>query len=140
MMAELNPALPELHSGLIASIVSGSHPQPHDTLGQHPAGSGFVIRALRPLASTVTAVRTDGSRVLLDHVADGLWQGFASGPGQAYTLETEYDGAADWVAEDPYRFVPSVGEIDLYQWLIFVGQHEGRHRKQIERTLKSIPA
>jgi hypothetical protein len=32
-----------------------------------------------------------------------------------------------------------LGELDLYQWLIFVGQHEGRHRKQIERTLKSIP-
>jgi hypothetical protein len=34
---------------------------------------------------------------------------------------------------------PILGELDLYQWLIFVGQHEGRHRKQIERTLKSIP-
>jgi hypothetical protein len=34
---------------------------------------------------------------------------------------------------------PVLGELDLYQWLIFVGQHEGRHRKQIERTLKSIP-
>jgi hypothetical protein len=34
---------------------------------------------------------------------------------------------------------PVLGEIDLYQWLIFVGQHEGRHTKQIERTLKSIP-
>jgi len=33
-----------------------------------------------------------------------------------------------------------LGELDLYQWLIFVGQHEGRHKKQIERTLKSIPA
>jgi hypothetical protein len=32
-----------------------------------------------------------------------------------------------------------LGELDLYQWLIFIGQHEGRHRKQIERTLKSIP-
>ncbi len=32
-----------------------------------------------------------------------------------------------------------LGELNLYQWLIFVGQHEGRHRKQIERTLKSIP-
>jgi hypothetical protein len=32
-----------------------------------------------------------------------------------------------------------LGELDLYQWLIFVGEHEGRHRKQIERTLKSIP-
>jgi hypothetical protein len=32
-----------------------------------------------------------------------------------------------------------LGELDLYQWLIFVGHHEGRHKKQIERTLKSIP-
>ena len=32
-----------------------------------------------------------------------------------------------------------LGELDLYQWLIFLGQHEGRHKKQIERTLKSIP-
>jgi hypothetical protein len=32
-----------------------------------------------------------------------------------------------------------LGELDLYQWLIFVGHHESRHKKQIERTLKSIP-
>jgi hypothetical protein len=35
---------------------------------------------------------------------------------------------------------PILGELDLYQWLIFLGQHEGRHKRQIERTLKSIPA
>ena len=35
---------------------------------------------------------------------------------------------------------PILGELDLYQWLMFIGQHEGRHRKQIERTLQSIPA
>ena len=34
---------------------------------------------------------------------------------------------------------PILGELDLYQWLIFVGHHEGRHKKQIERTLNSIP-
>jgi uncharacterized damage-inducible protein DinB len=34
---------------------------------------------------------------------------------------------------------PLLGELDLYQWLIFLGQHEARHRKQIERTLNSIP-
>jgi hypothetical protein len=32
-----------------------------------------------------------------------------------------------------------LGELDLYQWLIFVGHHEERHRKQIERTLKTLP-
>lgn len=34
---------------------------------------------------------------------------------------------------------PLLGELDLYQWIIFLGQHEVRHRKQIERTLRSIP-
>ena len=34
---------------------------------------------------------------------------------------------------------PILGELDLYEWLIFLGQHEERHRKQIERTLQSIP-
>jgi hypothetical protein len=34
---------------------------------------------------------------------------------------------------------PILGEIDLYQWIIFLGQHELRHRNQIERTLNSIP-
>jgi len=34
---------------------------------------------------------------------------------------------------------PLLGELDLYQWLIFLGQHELRHTRQIERTLNSIP-
>ena len=119
-----NPTvLPELHPGLVESLVSGSHPQPHSTLGQHAFADGFVVRAIRPLAESVTAVQADGTRVPLTHVADGLWQGYAAGPGQAYVLETEYDNGPTWTAEDPYRFVPSVGEIDLYLW------GEGRHEQ-----------
>ncbi|WP_349904747.1 1,4-alpha-glucan branching protein GlgB [Parafrigoribacterium humi] len=115
--------LPELHPGLVTAIAGGSHPNPHGTLGQHPVEGGFVIRALRPLAATVTAVRADGSRISLAHLAEGLWQAFAPGDGQAYTLETSYDNGASWVTDDPYRFVPSVGEVDLYLW----GQ--GRHEQ-----------
>jgi 1,4-alpha-glucan branching enzyme len=111
-----------LNSSLISSLVGGYHPQPHATLGQHPVEGGFVIRAVRPLAVSVTAIRADGSRVPLAHVSDGLWQGFASGPGQAYELEATYDGAPDWTTDDPYRFVPSVGEVDLYLWA--QGRHE----------------
>jgi hypothetical protein len=33
-----------------------------------------------------------------------------------------------------------LGELDLYQWFMFVGHHEDRHKRQIERTLKSIPS
>lgn len=117
------PALPELDPRVVAELAGGSHPRPHDWLGQHPVDGGHVIRTVRPLAESVTAVRADGERVALQHVADGLWQGLATGPGQAYVLETAYPNGPTWTAEDPYRFVSSFGEIDLYLW------GEGRHEQ-----------
>ncbi|MCU1423897.1 MAG: glgB [Microbacteriaceae bacterium] len=117
------PPLPELHPGLIASLVEGRHPQPHATLGQHPHGDGFVVRAVRPLAASVTAVQRNGTRVPLEHLEAGLWQGYVPGAGQAYVLEAAYDNGPTWTAEDPYRFVPSVGEIDMHLW------GEGRHEQ-----------
>ncbi len=122
--------LPDLHPDHIAALVGGSHPQPHATLGQHRVDGGWVIRVVRPLASAVTAIRADRSRVPLAHVDRGLWQGFAPDPGQAYVIETEYDNAPSWTSDDPYRFVPSVGEVDLYLW------GEGRH-EQIWQVLGS---
>ena len=129
-LPDLHPDLPDLHPDHIAALVGGSHPQPHATLGQHPVDGGWVIRVVRPLASAVTAIRADRSRVPLAHVAQGLWQGFAPDPGQAYVIETEYDNAPSWTSDDPYRFVPSVGEVDLYLW------GEGRH-EQIWQVLGS---
>ena len=114
---------PDLDPGLIASIVGGYHPQPHATLGPHAIEGGYVIRVVRPLAASVTAIQADGTRVALAHVADGLWQGFAAGEGQAYTIGASYEDAPGWVTDDPYRFVPSVGDVDLYLW----GQ--GRHEQ-----------
>ena len=32
------------------------------------------------------------------------------------------------------------GELDLYQWLVFLGQHEGRHARQIRQTLNATRA
>ncbi|HWL39354.1 MAG TPA: DinB family protein [Gemmatimonadaceae bacterium] len=31
----------------------------------------------------------------------------------------------------------ALGELDLYQWIVFLGQHEARHTRQIERTLQA---
>ncbi|MBI5161762.1 MAG: 1,4-alpha-glucan branching protein GlgB [Micrococcales bacterium] len=106
--------MPGLHPDHVRALALGRHPHPHDALGQHPAGEGWVVRVLRPLAAGVTVIRADGSRVQLEHVQDGLWHGFLPGEGQAYTVETDYADAPSWTADDPYRFVPSVGDIDLY--------------------------
>lgn len=118
-----DPHLPALHPDHLAALVEGRHPRPHDALGQHPVPDGWVLRVVRPLAETVTVVRADGSRVPLTHVDRGLWHGFAPDPGQAYVVEATYAGGTSWTADDPYRFVPSVGEVDLYLW------GEGRHEQ-----------
>ena len=36
------------------------------------------------------------------------------------------------------RAHPAIGEIDMYQWGLFVAQHEERHRKQMERALAEV--
>ena len=41
-------------------IVSGADHNPHGLLGPHPTKDGVVVRALRPLASSVTVVTADG--------------------------------------------------------------------------------
>jgi uncharacterized damage-inducible protein DinB len=33
-----------------------------------------------------------------------------------------------------------LGEIDLYQWILFVGQHEARHRSQLEEVAEQLAA
>ncbi|GAA1684160.1 1,4-alpha-glucan branching protein GlgB [Microcella alkalica] len=115
-----------LHPDHRRALVEGRHPRPHDALGQHFGDEGWVVRIVRPLAATVTVVRADGSEHALEHDADGLWHGLLPGgpaDGQAYTVRTTYDGGPDWNADDPYRFVPSVGEVDLHLW------GEGRHEQ-----------
>ncbi|MFF1636419.1 1,4-alpha-glucan branching enzyme [Streptomyces sp. NPDC058246] len=102
-------------------LLSGAHHDPHALLGAHPVPGGVVFRALRPYAQAV-AVVVDGMRTRLDNVGDGLFSGVL--PLDAipeYTLSVTYDGT-DFEAQDPYRFLPALGEVDLH--LIGEGRHE----------------
>lgn len=113
---------------LLASIGSGSHFEPHAVLGQHlVAAEGIadavtVIRALRPLAAGVEAVLSSGARISLAHIGHGVWQGFSVLGPHDYKIETRYDDGSVWLADDPYRFKPTIGELDLH--LIGEGRHE----------------
>jgi len=112
---------------LLAAVASGSHHDPHAVLGQHPIAAGVsdpltVIRALRPLASEVTAVLDTGARVELAHVGRGIWQGTQLIGPTDYLIEARYPDASPWVADDPYRYAPTIGELDLH--LIGEGRHE----------------
>jgi 1,4-alpha-glucan branching enzyme len=118
-MTRITPLDPQT----VGALVHGAHARPHDHLGQHEEDGVFVVRAVRPLARSVTAQLRDGRSVELAHVDQGLWEGSYDGPGQAYELATSYDDGATWVADDPYRFVSSFGEIDRHLW------GEGRHEQ-----------
>jgi len=128
----------------IDRIVDGAHYDPHSVLGAHPArgashASGAatrqgeaqtVIRALRPLAASVTAVLPDGRRFPLRHVYRGVFA--ATLPVSQvpdYRIAVTYPGQEgggatlqETVTDDPYRHLPTLGEVDLH--LIAEGRHE----------------
>jgi 1,4-alpha-glucan branching enzyme len=116
--------LPALDEGVLDQISHGSYAFPHDVLGVHEVAGGFVIRALRPLAKSVTALLVDGKELALEHLYRGVWQGFiktSSVPD--YRVKTIYEASSSpWIADDPYRHLPTLGELDLH--LISEGRHE----------------
>jgi 1,4-alpha-glucan branching enzyme len=119
---------PRLDDGLLQALAEGAYHEPHALLGQHlVAAPGVadrvtVIRVVRPLAKAVTAVLGTGARVSLAHVAHGVWQGVSVLGPQPYAVEALYDDGSIWAADDPYRFTPTIGELDLH--LIREGRHE----------------
>jgi 1,4-alpha-glucan branching enzyme len=121
-------AAPDVANEVLAAVAAGVHHDPHSVLGQHlVAADGIrdrvtVIRTLRPLAEAVTAVLSTGARVSLGHVGHGIWQGVHVLGQDDYLIEARYPDAPAWTADDPYRYAPSIGELDLH--LIAEGRHE----------------
>ncbi len=108
--------------GDLDRLVDGWHPNPHEILGPHLFKGEVTVRVLRPMAESVTVV-TENHSIHLDHEFRGVWCGvipMSNVPN--YSIEVQY-GDKIVPAEDPYRFLPTLGEIDLH--LI----HEGRHEK-----------
>jgi 1,4-alpha-glucan branching enzyme len=102
-------------------LAGGAHPDPHSILGMHPVDGGVVVRALRPGAEKVVALLASGP-VELPHRAHGIFETVVPDTQpQDYRLEVTYHGTA-YPADDPYRFLPTLGDIDLH--LIGEGRHE----------------
>ena len=125
MVSQAGPA--DVSLGEIQRVVAGTHHDPHAILGAHPGPDGVIIRVLRPLALSVAVVLPDGSRVPAEHVHEGVFA--ATLPGTQvpdYRVAVTYPGAdgplPETITDDPYRYLPSLGEVDLY--LIGEGRHE----------------
>ncbi|WP_243695179.1 1,4-alpha-glucan branching protein GlgB [Agromyces protaetiae] len=119
---------PVVSNDVLAAVAEGRHSDPHSVLGQHgfeiagAAGPHTVIRTLRPLAASVDAVFDDGTSLPLLHVGYGIWAGAGEFGPTDYRVRARYDDGTDWTADDPYRFAPTIGELDLH--LIQEGRHE----------------
>ncbi len=106
-------------------LVSGVHHDPHSILGAHEYGDHTVVRAYRPHAADVAAVVGD-VRYPLQHVDSGLFAVALPFVNLIdYRLEVSYptaDGVHTQTMADGYRFLPTLGEIDLH--LFAEGRHE----------------
>ena len=102
-------------------IVDGGHHDPHLILGPHKGKDGVTVRVLRPMAEAVEVVVGD-DRYPLSHEYRGIWQGVLPAKEVPdYRLDVTYGGRVI-PADDPYRFLPTLGELDLH--LISEGRHE----------------
>ncbi|WP_285039359.1 MULTISPECIES: 1,4-alpha-glucan branching protein GlgB [Plantibacter] len=140
--------LPSVEDWILDAVAEGRYHDPHEILGQHLIDLGgvsdplVVVRARRPLAEQVTAVLANGARVELAHVRAGIWQGFHVDGIIDYTLDARYSDGSIWNADDPYRFAPSIGELDLH--LIGEGRHErlwdalGAHVTELRGVTESV--
>ena len=106
----------------LQAVAEGRHHSPHSVLGFHQEAKNWVVRVLRPFAKSVT-IKTKKAELPLVHVYDGIWElrGDKAPPGD-YRVVTSYDSASEWVADDPYRYLPKLGDLDLH--LIAEGRHE----------------
>jgi 1,4-alpha-glucan branching enzyme len=102
-------------------LVRGEHGDPHTLLGPHPHDGAVTVRVLRPLATRV-AIRWGQEETELTHEHEGVWVGVVPLPDVPdYRVAATYGGDTHLV-DDPYRFLPTLGEVDLH--LINEGRHE----------------
>jgi 1,4-alpha-glucan branching enzyme len=111
----------------VRRLRAGVHRDPHQLLGVHPQGKVTVVRAFNPEATAIS-VAYPGGIVPMKHIDQGgLFEAevpAADLPGYRLRIHT---ADHDWEVDDPYRFMPTLGELDLH----LIG--EGTHRRLWER-------
>jgi 1,4-alpha-glucan branching enzyme len=124
------------------SLTEVRHRSPHEFLGMHLLGdgSGVVARVFSPRAAGVEIVPThekDKPRFHLQQVRPGLFEGTTTRAGAVYAYDvliTEQDGT-QVQSRDPYSFLPTVGETDLY---LFGQGNEHRIYDKLGAHLRTI--
>ena len=117
------PSVKPVSRSELERLISGTHHNPHGVLGPHPHDGAVTVRTLKPLAGSVTAEMADGSRTELRHEFEGVWVGvLPTAQVPDYRLWVAYSDGIEHLLDDAYRFLPTLGEIDLH--LVGEGRHE----------------
>ncbi|HUF33523.1 MAG TPA: 1,4-alpha-glucan branching protein GlgB [Acidimicrobiales bacterium] len=126
------PAAERDRAGLIGDLdrlVRGEHADPHHVLGAHRSAGGVVVRGHRPDAKSMTLVLDGGRRLEMEQIHDGGVFAVDVPPSDlgpdgigAYQLEVVYGDGQTYTLGDPYRFWPTLGELDIH--LFAEGRHE----------------
>ncbi len=110
----------------VASLLRAEHDDPFAVLGMHVEAPGgqVVVRCIAPGATSVRVLdRTDGAeRAVLAQLQPDFFSGTVASAGGPFPYRLLIEGPG-WrhVAEDPYRFWPLLGELDLH--LLSQGAH-----------------
>jgi len=105
----------------VARLVGGRHHDPHQLLGAHFDGEVTHVRAWHPSAEDATLVTASDEVAMTRVDAAGLFEATLDGEMLADYRVHLRNAQGEWTADDPYRFLPTLGELDLH--LI----NEGRH-------------
>ena len=125
------------------SLVQLQHRSPHQLLGMHPLGdgSGVVVRALIPDAEKIEIIPTHEKNkpsIVLKRVdPTGLFEGVSHKSQQvyAYDLKVTTTGGYEYSTRDPYSFLPTLGETDVY---LFAQGNERRIYEKLGSHLRVI--
>ncbi|MDB5931311.1 MAG: glycogen branching enzyme, partial [Polaromonas sp.] len=116
------------HDSDIELICTGRHGDPFSVLGPHPQEGGVAIRAFLPGARQVEVIDGGSGQLLgrLERQHDaGFFEGLLAMPetpaAPLYSLQVQWDNYQTAWLEDPYRFGPVLGEMDV--WLLSEGTH-----------------
>ncbi len=119
-------------SGVLDAVGNATYYNPHEVLGGHLGTKGHddttTVRVLRPLAADVTIITPDGeypARHERNGVFVALVPSTASSAGWSvpdYRVRVRYGTETPLVEDDPYRYLPTIGDLDLY--LFGEGRHE----------------
>ena len=115
-------------------LLRGEHHDPHSILGAHPLDEPdrrtVTIRALHPDAVGVEVCLENGQAFPMEPIQPrGIFVAQITGQRWPffYRLRFRFPDGTTWEEFDPYRFPPTLGEMDLYL------SGEGTHHRLYER-------